>query len=144
MRVYLDSCCYNRSFDEQTQLKVLLETEAKLRVQSLMRNGDIEYVWSGVLDYEIRQSPFRNRKRMIRPWKAGATLYVRMDSEIISRGSEIMALGIKKKDALHLACAERAVCDWFLTTDRGILKKIRNLGEMRVANPVDYVMEEQL
>lgn len=49
MRVYLDNCCYNRPFDEQTQLKVLLETEAKLRVQSLMRNGDVEYVWSGVL-----------------------------------------------------------------------------------------------
>ena len=98
MRVYLDNCCYNRPFDEQTQLKVLLETEAKLRVQSLMRN---------------------------------------------SRGSEIMSFGVKKKDALHLACAERAECDWFLTTDRGILKKIRNLGEMRVANPVDYVMEEQ-
>ena len=54
MSVYLDNCCYNRSFDEQTQLKVLLETEAKLRVQSLMRSGDVEYVWSGVLDYEIR------------------------------------------------------------------------------------------
>ena len=107
MRVYLDNCCYNRPFDEQTQLKVLLETEAKLRVQSLMRNGDVEYVWSGVLDYEIRQSPFRNRKRLIRPWKAGATLYVRMDAEIISRGSEIMLLGVKKKDAVHLACAER-------------------------------------
>ena len=29
MRVYLDNCCYNRPFDEQTQLKVRLETEAK-------------------------------------------------------------------------------------------------------------------
>ena len=143
MRVYLDNCCCNRPFDEQTQLRVRLETEAKLRVQSLMRNGEVEYVWSGVLDYEIRQSPFRNRKRLICPWKAGATLYVRMDSEIISRGSEIMSLGVKKKDALHLACAERAECDWFLTTDKGILKKIQNLGEMRVANPVDYVMEDQ-
>ena len=59
MRVYLDNCCYNRPFDEQTQLKVLLETEAKLRVQFLMRNGDVEYVWSGVLDYNGQrgQSP---------------------------------------------------------------------------------------
>ena len=92
---------------------------------------------------ERLRTDFDIRKLLIRPWKAGATLYVRMDSEIISRGSEIMSFGVKKKDALHLACAERAECDWFLTTDRGILKKIRNLGEMRVANPVDYVMEEQ-
>ncbi len=31
MRVYLDNCCYNRPFDEQDQLSVRLETEAKLR-----------------------------------------------------------------------------------------------------------------
>ena len=78
-----------------------------------------------------------------RPWKASATLHVRMDSAITSRGSEIMSFGVKKKDALHLACDDGAECDWFLTTDRGILKKIRNLGEMRVANPADYVMADQ-
>ena len=33
MRVYLDNCCYNRPFDDQSQLKVRLETEAKLFVQ---------------------------------------------------------------------------------------------------------------
>ena len=41
-------------------------------------------------------------------------------------------------DALHLACAEAAECDWFFTTDRGILKKARSLTPMRVANPVEF------
>jgi predicted nucleic acid-binding protein len=41
-------------------------------------------------------------------------------------------------DALHVACAEAAECDWFFTTDRGILKKARNLTSMRVANPVEF------
>ena len=49
MRVYLDNCCYNRPFDGQMQLKVRLETEAKLRVQAMMRNGEFEYVWSDIL-----------------------------------------------------------------------------------------------
>ena len=43
MRVYLDNCCYNRPFDDQDQLKVRLETEAKLRIQFLMRTGVLEY-----------------------------------------------------------------------------------------------------
>ena len=30
MRVYLDNCCYNRPFDNQGQIKVFLETLAKL------------------------------------------------------------------------------------------------------------------
>ena len=46
MRVYLDNCCYNRPFDEQAQLRVRLETEAKMEVQSQMRLGILEYVWS--------------------------------------------------------------------------------------------------
>lgn len=33
MRVYLDNCCYNRPFDDQRQVRVRLETEAKLRIQ---------------------------------------------------------------------------------------------------------------
>ena len=42
MRVYLDNCCYNRPFDEQTQLKVRLETEAKMEIQTLVKAfGDV-------------------------------------------------------------------------------------------------------
>jgi len=29
-RLYLDNCCFNRPFDNQKQLKIKLETEAKL------------------------------------------------------------------------------------------------------------------
>ena len=48
MCVYLDNCCYNRPFDEQTQLRVRLETEAKLRVQAVMRVANpLEYVQDG-------------------------------------------------------------------------------------------------
>ena len=51
-------------------------------------------------------------------------------------------MGIKAMDALHIASAEAAECDWFLTTDKGILKKLRQLGPMRIANPIDFVMED--
>jgi hypothetical protein len=53
MRVYLDNCCYNRPFDEQAQLRVVLETLAKLNIQQQMRGGVLEYAWSSVLDFEI-------------------------------------------------------------------------------------------
>ncbi len=32
-RLYLDNCCFNRPYDDQTHLLVQLETEAKLFVQ---------------------------------------------------------------------------------------------------------------
>ena len=46
MRVYLDNCCFNRPFDDQSSFIIALETEAKLHVQDLIRNGSLELCWS--------------------------------------------------------------------------------------------------
>jgi len=93
MRIYLDNCCYNRPFDRQGGVAVVIEALAKLQIQALMHSGAVEYV--------------------------------------------------KPKDALHLASAESVACDWFLTTDKGILKKVRELGTLRVANPVEFMVTER-
>ena len=142
MRVYLDNCCYNRPFDDQSQPKIALETAAKLLVQAQMRSGAIEYAWSDELDGEVKDSPFRDQRKRILPWRDAAAVRIAITSEIVRRGREFMQLGVKTADALHLACAEAADCDWFLTVDRGILKKIQNVGTMRVANPLTYIQEE--
>ena len=138
MRVYLDNCCYNRPFDEQAQLRVVLETLAKLNIQQQMRDGVLEYAWSSVLDFEISKSRFLDRSLQIMPWAKGAVINVQIDDSIRFRAKEFEANGLKAMDALHVACAEAAECDWFFTTDRGILKKARNLRSMRVANPVEF------
>ena len=138
MRVYLDNCCYNRPFDEQAQLRVVLETLAKLNIQQQMRDGILEYVWSSVLDFEISKSRFLDRSLQIMPWAKGAVINVQIDDSIRFRTKEFENNGLKAMDALHVACAEAAECDWFFTTDRGILKKARNLISMRVANPVEF------
>ena len=143
MRVYLDNCCYNRPFDPQTDLRIHLETVAKVRVQTLMKSGAVEYVWSDALDYELGQSPNFQDPDMIAPWKVSAVQMVSVDDALICRGEEIEKYGIKAMDALHLACAEAASCDWFLTTDKGITKKLHVLGGMRIANPVEFVLEDQ-
>ena len=142
MRVYLDNCCYNRPFDDQSQLKVHLETVAKLAVQTLMRDGSVEYAWSEVLDGEIGDSPFPDRQEKILPWRDGAVIRAAITPEIEARAEHLMRLGVKATDALHLACAESVRCDWFMTVDRGILSKVDHLGTMRVANPLSYVLEE--
>ena len=79
---------------------------------------------------------------MISPWRMDAVESVATDDALIDRGEEIGRMGIKAMDALHIASAEAAGCDWFLTTDKGILKKLRQLGTMRIANPIDFVMED--
>lgn len=45
--------------------------------------------------------------------------------------------GIRPKDALHIACAVDAASDFFITTDRGILKK--SFTEIFVCNPIEFI-----
>lgn len=141
MRIYLDNCCYNRPFDDQSQLLVRLETEAKLAVQKQMRLGIVEYVWSDILDGEVEDNPDIEEQVKILPWRDTADVRVAVTPEIEERAEKFMRLGVKAADALHLACAVAAKCDWFLTTDKGILKKVADVGGMRVANPIAYIQE---
>ena len=143
MRVYLDNCCYNRPFDPQDQVKIRVETECKLLVQALMKTHIVEYVWSFMLDIETKRNRDEQRKNAIRGWKSGATVMVYPSVQIRRRANDLMALSVKPADAIHVACAEAAGCDWFFTVDRGILKKVHQLGKMRIANPVEFVLEGQ-
>lgn len=77
-------------------------------------------------------------------WKLWATVDIPLDYDLIARGEQIMTSGVKQLEALHLACAEAAECNWFLTTDGGILKKMRTLGSLRIANPIDFIMEARI
>jgi len=141
MRVYLDNCCYNRPFDDQTQLRVRLEIEAKLRVQHLMRTGAVEYAWSDMLSLEVGDNPVLLRREKILGWVVGAFANVEITDEVRKDSRELMRRGLGNADALHLACAVAADCDWFLTVDRGILKKVGEFKGTHVANPVDFILE---
>lgn len=58
MRVYLDNCCYNRPYDDQTQIRIYLETEAKLYIQDMIKNGGLDLVTSYILEYENGKTDF--------------------------------------------------------------------------------------
>ena len=103
-----------------------------------MRNGVLEYAWSSALDFEIKKSKFLDRARQILPWANGAVVNVLVDETIRRRAKDFESNGVKPMDAIHVACAESANCDWFFTVDRGILNKARALTSMRIANPVEF------
>ena len=73
MKIYLDNCSFNRPFDSQAQLKVRLETEAKLFIQAKIFAQEIQLVWSYILEYENNNNPYPERKAIILEWKKIAT-----------------------------------------------------------------------
>ncbi len=144
MRLYLDNCCFNRPFDDQSTLTVRLETEAKLHIQVAIRSGEYALGWSYVLDYENAANPLAERRSEIQKWEALADLFVIETPVILATMNELRTKGFKPLDALHLACAQALACDYFLTVDKGILKKARMVAEIRIMNPLDFVVEQGL
>ena len=69
MKIYMDNCCYNRPYDDQTQIRIYLETEAKLYIQEQIRNGEFELVTSYMLEYENGKIDFLiKRKQLLNLW----------------------------------------------------------------------------
>ena len=57
-KIYMDICCFNRPFDNQVQLKIRMETEAKLFIQTGIRDKKYSMVWSYMHDYENSENPY--------------------------------------------------------------------------------------
>lgn len=139
MLIYLDLCCLNRPFDDQNQLVVRLQTEAKLHIQHQIRQGSFSLVWSAAMDLENDANPDIDRRNAIAAWKAVASVDVELLPEMEVAAEELARMGIKPMDALHVASALSAKAAWLLTTDRGLLGKMKDDPRIRVADPVDFV-----
>ena len=55
MMVYLDGCCWNRPFDDQSQSRVRLEAEAVLSILELADARKLEVAGSDIVDDELSQ-----------------------------------------------------------------------------------------
>ncbi len=139
MRVYLDNCCFNRPFDDQSQPRIRLETEAKLQIQEALLDAELDLAWSYILDFENAANPFDERKTAIEAWRGRAVVDVEETPEVLERAEALRASGLKSKDALHVACAIASRCDCFVTTDAGILRKLGNLADVNVLDPTAFV-----
>jgi predicted nucleic acid-binding protein len=141
MRLYLDNCCYNRPFDDQEQLRIRLEAQAKLGIQDMIRAEKMELAWSYMIDFENEQNPFDDIKAAISKWRSLAVIDTGETEGIIARTKKLAQLGLKGKDAIHLACAVEMKCDYFITTDDYIIRKSAAISEIRVTDPIDFIRE---
>jgi len=63
---------------------------------------------------------------------------------ILAAIKDLVTAGIKPLDALHIACAQALECQYFLTVDKGILKKAAAVAKIQILNPIDFVIEQGL
>lgn len=144
MRVYLDMCCYNRPYDDQGQLKISMETQSKLYIQTLIKDGKLKLVTSYMLRYECGNNPFEMRRNAIFDFIDKYTYaYVGIERQIAieEKAAEIMKTGIKYKDACHVASAIYGECEYFISTDARLLKYKSN--EIKMVTPIEFVLETE-
>ena len=142
MKVYLDNCCYNRPYDDQTYTSIYLESQAKLYIQDLIRNGQLELITSYILDFENSENPFDMRRKTIKDFiNTHSSIYVsdNVRSQVEQKADDIKKTGIKHKDACHVASAIIAGADYFPSTDHRLLKY--KTDEIKMMNPTEFVKE---
>ena len=143
-KIYFDTCCINRPFDDQTQVRVRLEAEAVLGILSRVENGEWEWIGSEVLMDEIEQTPDAQRSSRVKLLSDFVQQIVEIDEEEVKRAKELQKEGFQVFDALHIACAESAKADVFLSTDDRLLKQAKRVSKrlhVRVENPLVWVEE---
>lgn len=139
MKIYLDNCCFNRPYDNQAQLSIKLETEAKLRIQEWIKNQRIQLVWSFMLDYENSANPGRSKRNAIFEWFQYASEFVEYHEEMVLMAQQFIDMGFGKKDAIHLSCAITGNADYFITVDKGILNKSSRLSDICIVDTIAFI-----
>lgn len=144
MKIYLDNCCYNRPFDDQSQLRIRLEAEIKLKIQEGIRLGKVQLIWSYILDYENNLNLFDERRKQIGLWRKYAVKDVDENDEIIHIANTLNQKGIRTLDSMHIACAVFSHCTYFLTTDDKILNKSGLVADIKIVDLFSFMKETSL
>lgn len=137
MLLYLDNSVLNRPFDDQRQPRIWLETLAFSLVLSLIESGKAEMIHSSVHQLENDASPALIRRRFVAKCLGLAKTQPKLDAAVKVRAAELGSLGFTALDALHLASAEEAGVDYFLSCDDRVVR--RYSGRMMVVDPQTFI-----
>jgi hypothetical protein len=120
MVIYLDMCCLKRPFDDQSQPRIRLETEAVLALLAIESDA-VQFVRSPALMLENATNPIRERGARVEQWLTQKSLWQPDAQPLVARTATLMALGFKNFDALHVASAEQSKADVLATVDDRLL-----------------------
>ena len=144
MKIYLDTCCLNRPFDDQAQERIRLETESVMIILSHLQRKEWAWLGSQALEIEIDRASDADQRSRLQRIAGYVGQVAAIGQKELDRASELEKLGFSGFDAVHLACAESGGADIFLSTDDRLLKRAKRFSKkirVKVANPLDWLKE---
>jgi predicted nucleic acid-binding protein len=121
-RLYFDSCCLSRIFDDKSHPRVLDEFNAVWTIKNMIKRRYVDLAWSYVLTLEAKKIRDAQKRFAVLDWQNYAVINVQRSQEIYKIANEIQKTGVHKFDAQHIACAIKAQCQYFVTTDYRLQK----------------------
>lgn len=138
MILYLDNSFLNRPFDNPDIENHRLETEILFFVLGLVRKEKASIVNSSTIAFENSLNPFEDRKVFIKETLKHASIYQSLNEQIKKKAIYLgKNLRLSPIDSLHLATAEHAEVDFFITCDYNLIKKYK--GNLKVIKPLDFL-----
>ena len=138
MKLYLDNSFLNRPFDDQSISRNHIETQVLFEVLHMAASGRADIVNSAVVEYENSKNSNPKRKNFVATSLKAALFFQAVTPAIRDRAQHIeQVFGITPLDALHIASAEAADADVFLTCDRAIIKRYIDT-RIVIMNPVTF------
>ena len=142
LKLYLDSCCFNRPFDDLSQDKTRLESESIITIINKCEEGIWDIFESDVLEDEFDRMTNLIKKQKVLELYSSASIYIEINDAIINRAKEFQRINIKPFDALHLASAEYGGADILLTTDKKFFNRaLGSNSKVKVSNPAIWLTE---
>jgi hypothetical protein len=144
LRLFFDTCCLNRPWDDQSQIRIHLESEAVLYLIEAARLGRIEMVTSDYLLAEILCQPDSGRCFNVMALTTPAALHISQSGAIEQKAKSLAPFHILGNDALHVVTAEAAQCDFLLTTDDRFQNRcqraaVQSALTIQVLNPTEFL-----
>ena len=92
------------------------------------------------LDYENSLNPFIERKNSIAKWKEYSQIDINESEELLHIAEEIFSFNVSSGDSLHVASSIIAICDYFITTDDILIRKLKNYKRIKLINPKQFLL----
>lgn len=144
MKIYLDSCCYGRPFDDKNIPQTKAEADALAGIVKICKASGIKIIGSDAVTFELSKISNSEMQAKIEAYyKRTIDNSILMVDDDKTRATYLQTHGIGVMDSYHLTIAERGYVDFLITTDTKFLNRVEknNLSIVQIKKPIEFLSE---
>lgn len=143
--IYLDVCSLCRPFDDQSYIRIRLETNALNLIIAKVHNKTYQLLASPVHFREISSITDMTERIQVEILLENEAELIKADLKSVQhRTEELMGKGFGLADAAHVAFAESCGADFISCDDKLVKKCLKNNIKVWAGSPIIFCEKENL